>query len=364
MADTPTIVMGALNIAADPHPKGVYRTLFEAAADKPIRLWGSDWAKITAPIDRESTQPSFYGRILVWTEIDRDGRWLNQAEDREATPTEKRAIQIPEILDPNFRSFNFVFIEDRHLLILEYQNELGEHFGPQRAEKLFRRLFVKDEPDEGEPVVEVTVVPSTEALDKIFAIPQLRKLEINVVRPNPDSLDEQEERILQKLLDQGAKEQTLILKKRAGVKKLEPDDKPRVNLVYQPYAREGADGQAVVCPLLRGSSATRGVAPKQHRGPRVNLVYQPYAREGADGHARALMARPWSARCYGVARPREGSRQNSVGGGTDTGPDHPVGIMGIAEIDLTWVRRCRVRAMQPARLYEPTMRPRARKADK
>src|ERR1700726_2429990 len=26
------------------------------------------------------------------------------------------------------------------------------------------------------------------------------------------------------------------------------------------------------------------------------------------------MARPWSARCYGVARPREGSRQNSLGG--------------------------------------------------
>jgi hypothetical protein len=30
-------------------------------------------------------------------------------------------------------------------------------------------------------------------------------------------------------------------------------------------AREGADGQAVVCPLLRGSSPTRWVAPKQHR---------------------------------------------------------------------------------------------------
>src|SRR5471032_3032134 len=26
------------------------------------------------------------------------------------------------------------------------------------------------------------------------------------------------------------------------------------------------------------------------------------------------MARPWSARCYGVARQREGSRQNSLGG--------------------------------------------------
>jgi cobalt-zinc-cadmium efflux system membrane fusion protein len=41
---------------------------------------------------------------------------------------------------------------------------------------------------------------------------------------------------------------------------------PRVNLISRPHAREGADGQAVVCPLLRGSSPTRGVAPKQHRG--------------------------------------------------------------------------------------------------
>ena len=29
--------------------------------------------------------------------------------------------------------------------------------------------------------------------------------------------------------------------------------------------------------------------------------------------ARALMARPWSARCYGVARQRDRSRQNSSG---------------------------------------------------
>src|SRR6202049_1073951 len=42
-------------------------------------------------------------------------------------------------------------------------------------------------------------------------------------------------------------------------------------------------------------------------GPRVYLIYHPYAG------ARALMARPWSAGCYGVARQREGSRQNSIG---------------------------------------------------
>jgi hypothetical protein len=31
-----------------------------------------------------------------------------------------------------------------------------------------------------------------------------------------------------------------------------------------PGSLAGAAGQAVVCPLLRGSSPTRGVAPKQH----------------------------------------------------------------------------------------------------
>src|SRR6266851_2200755 len=42
-------------------------------------------------------------------------------------------------------------------------------------------------------------------------------------------------------------------------------------------------------------------------GPAITLTLG-YARAGA------LMARQWSARCYGVARHREGSRQNSIGG--------------------------------------------------
>src|ERR1700676_4917231 len=43
---------------------------------------------------------------------------------------------------------------------------------------------------------------------------------------------------------------------------------PRFALLSASRVREGAAGQAVVCPLLRGSSPTRGVAPKQPRGLR------------------------------------------------------------------------------------------------
>src|SRR5258706_599429 len=78
-----------------------------------------------------------------------------------------------------------------------------------------------------------------------------------------------------------------------------------INLNYPPYARAGAAGQAVVCRLLRGRSPTRGVAPKQHWGALTLTI--PHTR------ARALLARPWAAGCYGVARQREGSRQNTIG---------------------------------------------------
>src|SRR5271156_2333079 len=60
---------------------------------------------------------------------------------------------------------------------------------------------------------------------------------------------------------------------------------PRAWLFHQPYARAGAAGQAVVCPLLRGSSPTRGVAPKQHRG--LGRAFTPAFRAGP------LSLNPW-----------------------------------------------------------------------
>lgn len=227
MARIPKLTIGAINIAADPHPTGIYRRLFAEVADRGVHISGNDWAKITPPQDRETDPPSFYGRILVWTAIDKDGRWLNQETDKEATATEKRAIQIPEQLDPNFRSFNFVFLEDRHLLVLEYRNETGEHFGAKRSEKLFSSLFSPEALGNDDPDVSVTVVPSHEGLRRIYAIPRLRRLEIFVLRPNADDLAKEQKKLLDRLMKQGAKSQSLELRKKAKVKTITPDDETK-----------------------------------------------------------------------------------------------------------------------------------------
>ena len=53
---------------------------------------------------------------------------------------------------------------------------------------------------------------------------------------------------------------------------------PRLPYLFT-LAREGADGQAVVCPLLRGSSPTTGVAQKQHRV--LGRAFTPAFRAGS-----------------------------------------------------------------------------------
>src|SRR6266478_1284818 len=54
--------------------------------------------------------------------------------------------------------------------------------------------------------------------------------------------------------------------------------RPRLYSPLSPLRARAREGQAVVCPLLRGSSPTRWVAPKQHWGPAFTLLCHPYAR--------------------------------------------------------------------------------------
>jgi hypothetical protein len=224
MAFVPILEVGALNISASPHPPGIYRELLNAVSDKEVPVWGSDRAKITQPGPFEDHADWLFGQILVWAEIDTEGKWLNKLKNKEATPEEKRkAVEaIPPDLEPNFRSFNFIFLEKKHRLVLEYRNELGQSFGPTRAQKFFERLFTTHLPD-GSPSVDVTVIPQDDSLDKIYAIPRLRTLEIFLHRPNPDDVAEDAQRILGRLERQGARSQKLELTKAPKIKSLAPD---------------------------------------------------------------------------------------------------------------------------------------------
>lgn len=224
MPETPKLRIGALNVAATPHPNGIYRTLLDRAANLEIFLRGSDWAKITAVTPFDDRPELLSGRVLVWAHIDKDGKWLNKKKNTEATADEKRTIILPPDFEPNFRSFNFVFNVAKHRLVVEFRNELGQTFGPSSAETFFVKLFNhKSLADLGVEVA-VTVVPTEDALEKIFSIPRMRWLRVLNTQPNAEDLSDEAEAMHERLRAMGAKSHDLKVTKAAKVKSLEPDN--------------------------------------------------------------------------------------------------------------------------------------------
>jgi hypothetical protein len=228
MPEEASIEVGALNIVATPHPPGIYHDLLELVSDTEIHIWGADYAKITKPHRRKSNPDQYRGHILVWTKVDKSGRWINKKKNEEASELEKRKIVIPEEVQPNFRSFNYALIESRHRLIIEHRNQYNERFGPTRVLRLFRELFSIDVLGEEAPTVTITPVPEDASLKRIMSMPRLRRLEIHLEQPNPDDLTPDVQRILERLEAEGAKSQDLILTKAPKIKSLTPDKDTRL----------------------------------------------------------------------------------------------------------------------------------------
>jgi hypothetical protein len=219
-AQSRTLEICGLNIVASPHPNGIYIDLLNAAAGRSVRARGSDWAKITKP--KPGKEPGFYeGRIIVWTAIDLDGRWLDAETDEELSAADRKKISIPDKAKPNFRVFSYVFNDKRHRLYYESRNEFGETLGPTVARRIFGNLLClpKRKVD-----VEVTIIPQEGAVNKILALPALRTLEIKLLLPNADGVDrKKQEDLYKKLRAMKARSLEQILQKQAGEARLAPD---------------------------------------------------------------------------------------------------------------------------------------------
>lgn len=220
MADQTVLEYCMLNVAASPHPEGVYFRIFERAAGKQVNYWGDSLATISRP---ERVREGFFrGRIVAWTPIDKDSPAVLTDVLQEVDFNDLN-IEIPDNVGFNGRAFLYVFRESDHTLFVEMKNDLGKRLAPQPARKIFTRLFEDASPDQ--PLVEVTVIPEEDALRRILAIPKLKRLRIHLVRPNADDADVS--RIMGRLEAQKAKAQDTILIAAPGTDGIEPDSETR-----------------------------------------------------------------------------------------------------------------------------------------
>jgi hypothetical protein len=145
-----------LNIAADPHPEGTYVSVLRRASNFLVRARGNDFAKITAPVQDRRDGRYWTGRILIWTEIDLRGHWLDLSNEEEISEDLKQTINIPEQAKPNYRVFNYVLDNTRHLVYFESRNEFGQNFGSSVAKHIFSTLLSLELLGAEYPEVEVT----------------------------------------------------------------------------------------------------------------------------------------------------------------------------------------------------------------
>jgi Domain of unknown function (DUF4747) len=132
----------ARNIAAHPHPEGIYLRLLRRASSFLARARAHDFAKITSP--RLARDNLYTGRILVWTEIDIDGAWLDLAKEDELPAALKNTIAIPDNAKPNYRTFDYVFDDRQHRLYFEARTELGATRGATTAKRIFSSLLSQE----------------------------------------------------------------------------------------------------------------------------------------------------------------------------------------------------------------------------
>lgn len=209
---------GVLNIVAHPHGDGVYRSILGAAANREVNFWGDLNAAIRPP--EEVGRGIFQGAIVIGTEIDLGEPLIDRSSYEETTP-EEADVRISNEHLYNGRVFLYTFVEDRHLLFFEAKNEFGKRLSPNRAHRIFTMLFSADVLGAAAPAVDVTVVPEVDALDRVLGLKRLDRVEIVVQRPNPaDVNDDEVQRVLATLEEQGAKSQDVTLARAPGAESI------------------------------------------------------------------------------------------------------------------------------------------------
>lgn len=179
-----------INIAANPHPEGIYLDLFKNAANKTIRYAPNNEkaAKLSIPKEVEGHNDFYYGYLLTYTVVDKDKTWIDTETDNILSEKEKlEKILIPPNIGTNACHFAYVLDTVKHTLYLEKRNSSGciivSHI--RKIISILMGPLIQD--NDNLPQIEITIIPKKGIVDRILAVPNLKNLIIHIVSPNADA---------------------------------------------------------------------------------------------------------------------------------------------------------------------------------
>jgi hypothetical protein len=176
-------------------------------------------------LEEGQAEKGITGEIYKFFELDPKAAWYNVVRKKAADPEEKAKIQIPSDLKPHLSVFYYVFFPTGHRLFFECK--YGQHrISPGSVAKMLEKIFERPNILREFGPVEVTIEPSTESLARIFKMPLLRHLRIELTRPNADTLGSARRKVMERLENMNAQSQTIEFRAERG-EGLEPDEEAR-----------------------------------------------------------------------------------------------------------------------------------------
>lgn len=202
MARDRSLRFSRINIVTHPHtPEGyikLMRTVFKTGQSVAIR--GDQHLMIGEMryLNTDDPLQGLFGRLYRFIHIDKNAPWFNVEKNDVATEEELAQINIPDYLRPNCEMFDFVFYPRGHAFYLE--TKAGQHsLSPGLATKMLRSLFASPEIVREFGQVDVNVFADKEQLDQILKIHELRRLIIEVSKPNADELGKAQAKVFGRL---------------------------------------------------------------------------------------------------------------------------------------------------------------------
>lgn len=230
MAQERVIDVSGINVVTHPHSPQGYVDLFRALfrLRRPVAVRGTQHLMIgdLRLADEDDPLQALMGEFYRFDQIDPDLPWFNLARHEEASDDEMAAIAIPDDLVPNLVRFQFVFFPRSHELY--FVTKWGAHgLSARGLSRFLSRLCGAEQIVRRFGVVDLTVMPDHQQLERIFQTHRLAKLMIDVKKPNPDDNGADEERVFGRLERQGARRITQVLTAEpAGT--IAPDDDTKV----------------------------------------------------------------------------------------------------------------------------------------
>lgn len=225
MAENKQFYIGGINVVTQPHSPQRYVELMRALfrLKRPVPVRGTQHLMIgeLKPIRQQEWLDGMIGRLYRFDQIDPKAPWFNVENNEVATAEEISEIKIPPRLKPNLKMFDFVFYPKGHKLYFQTRHA-GETLGPQSLKRILDRLCELPQIAKAFGDVEITVIPEKEQLDRILGLHRLAKLVIDVKRPNPDDLEDDEDRVFKRLDKMGTRRMLEILTAEPG-ESIKPD---------------------------------------------------------------------------------------------------------------------------------------------